>query len=117
MLNDAGTYVASVNFSGTIVLGVDIKQKITIVNGNNVLYLRAKVSMCEKDKCGKMFGYTNWYDAQDGYIYLLTPILPNETIGLCEYVKIYDKIKLESNLNYIANFIVEASEEEFVIDG
>ena len=109
-INKNGAYVVSLNFAGTLVLNADIKQKIIIVNGNNDLYLRAKVSLCEKDNCGKMFGYTNWVESRDGYIYLNQPILSNQTIGLCEYVRFDSgEFKLDSNLNYIVSFVIEAS--------
>ena len=112
-----GAYVSSFNFAGTLVLGADIKQKIIIKNNQSVLYLRAKISLCEKSFCGKIFGYTNWLDGDDGYIYLNQPVLPNETIGLCEYVRFdVDELDLQSNLNYIANIIVEASATKYLLD-
>ena len=99
-----GAYVVSANFAGTLVINSDIKQKITIL----------KVCFCGKDKCGKLFGYTNWVDQTDGYIYLNQPLNANETVGLCEYVRFNcDDIKLQGNLNYIVSFIVEANDSPF----
>ena len=112
-IKNEGAYVVSLNFAGTLVLDGDIKQKVIICNGDNELYLRAKISLCESDNCGKLFGFTNWIDSDDGYIYLNQPILKNQTIGLCEYIKIDNNLKLESNLNYIVNIIIEASIGEY----
>lgn len=115
-IDNEGVYVAAANFSGTLVLGTSVAQQITIRNANNKLYLRAKVSLCEKDNCGILYGYTNWVQCVDGYIYLSEPIDSNQSIGLCKYVKFNDEeIKLETNLNYIATFIVEASNLPFTL--
>lgn len=112
-----GSFATACNFSGTILLNNDIKQEIYIktTNLNAPLYLRAKINLVgAASQNNLIFGYTNWVSGEDGYIYLNQTINSNEKIGLCRYVRFNENNKLESNLNYIIMFVVEASETKFI---
>ncbi len=115
-ISGQGSFVTASNFSGTTLLNDDIKQEIFLKTSNiNVpLFLRAKIELVgAATQNNLMYGYTNWVSGEDGYLYLNQTIGSNEKIGLCKYVRLSENNKLETNINYILTFIVEASETEF----
>ena len=111
-INNVGAFSTACNFSGLTLLNDDISQKIYIKTTNVVdaINLRAKVYVVgyENKNC-EMFGYTNWV-AQDNdkYIYFNQKVGSNEQIGLCKYIRLSSDINLESNVDYILVFTVEA---------
>lgn len=116
IVEGSGTFTTACNFSGTTLLNDDIKQQINVKTDNisEPVYLRAKIILVgEKEQNNVMFGFTNWVQAQDGYIYLNQKVNPNEQLGLCKYVRLNSNNKLETNINYILVFVVEASNLEF----
>lgn len=108
-ISGEGVYSNGCSFTGTILLGTDIKQNVTIqaLNLSEPVYLRAKFQVAGIENSGTIFGYTNWV-SNENYLYFNQAINSNEQIGLCEYVNINQNLKLESNLNYVAIFLVEA---------
>lgn len=119
LLTGEGSSMTACNFSGTTLLGDDINQKINIKTENlsQPLYLRAKVVLVgAKEQNNIIFGFTNWVQNDDGYIYFNQTIGENEQIGLCKYVRLSTQNKLETNINYILIFVVEASSSPFVIN-
>lgn len=115
-VNDSGAFVTSCNFNGTCLLNDDIKQVIYIqtTNLNQPLYLRAKMQVVGTNINNLMFGYTNWISKEnDPYIYFNQPINSNEKIGLCKYVRFDESNKFVTNVNYILQFVVEASDVSF----
>lgn len=116
-INQQGTEVVACNFSGTNLLNTDIKQEVTIKTADiqAPLYLRAKTELIGATMQENiMFGYANWVTSEDGYMYFKQTITSNEKIGLCKYVRLSDNNKLETNINYILAFIVEASTTPFI---
>lgn len=115
VVDGAGAYTTACNFSGTTLLNNDIRQDIFIKTNNlqTPLYLRAKMNIVgnnvENNNSGIIFGYTNWVQKDDGYIYFNQILLENEQIGLCRYVRFNENLKLESNVDYILVITVEAS--------
>lgn len=115
-INGSGAFVTSCNFNGTCLLDDDIKQMIYLETTNAIgpLYLRAKLQIVGINTDNLMFGFTNWTTKDnDPYIYFNQPINPNEKIGLCKYVRFSSDNKFLTNVNYILQFIVEASANEF----
>ncbi|MBQ7884630.1 MAG: hypothetical protein IJ318_00845 [Clostridia bacterium] len=111
-IDKEGSYCVACNFSGTVLLGVDIGQNVYIKVGDisSPLNLRAKafVSGNTQKNCD-MFGFTNWLvDENDSYIYFNQTVDSNEQIGMCKYVRLNQNLKLESNLDYILIIVVEA---------
>ncbi len=112
LIKGEGAYVTGCNFAGTRLLNDDIKQQINIKTESiyEPLYLRAKVELAgSKMQKNMIFGFTNWVQSDDGYIYFNQTISSNEQIGMCKYVRLSDENKFESNLNYMLIFVVEAS--------
>ena len=111
VVDGAGAYTTACNFSGTVLTENDIKQNVYIKSrAVNSLYLRAKIQVVGVTENNNiMFGYTNWVQKDDGYIYFNQILLENEQIGLCRYVRFNENLKLESNIDYILVIIVEAS--------
>ena len=111
LVDGIGTFCAACNFSGITLLDNDINQNIYIkTNGlEQDINLRARlfVSGFENKKC-ELFGYTNWISNDDQYIYFNQKVGANEQIGLCKYVRLNSEIILESNVDYILIFIIEA---------
>ena len=108
-----GAFNASCAFSGSLVVGADIKQPLTVEveSFNNPLYLRAKYNINGiNENPGYMFGFVNWVLAKDGYLYFNQPVTTNQKIGLCNTLKINVQMELKSSTNYIMVFTVEASE-------
>ncbi len=110
-----GAVATACNFSGTILLNDDIRQDV-FIKANNLqspLYLRAKINIVgnvtDGNNLGIIFGYTNWVAQDDGYVYFNQQLANNEQIGLCKYVRFNENLKLESNIDYILQIIVEAS--------
>ncbi len=113
-VNSDGAYITACNFSGTVLTDNDIKQEITILSkASKTLYLRAKIQVVGMYENNIMFGYTNWVQNEDGYIYFNQPLLENEQIGLCKYIRLNKNNKFESNFDYILVVIVEASISPF----
>lgn len=112
-IDGAGAYVCSLNFTGTLVTNTDIIQNVTIKNGENTLYVRAKMSFAHKDPCGKIFGYSNWVLSEDGYIYLNQEVQPFENVGVCKYLRFNDELGLNSHKNYIVSIVIETSETQY----
>lgn len=107
-----GNYVTACNFSGKVLLNDDIRQDVFIKASNLSLplYLRAKIEVVQEKDSAIMFGYTNWIQQENQpYIYFNQQLRASEQIGLCKYVRFSEKLKTESNKNYILVFIVEAS--------
>lgn len=109
-----GVYCTACNFSGIVLLDVDIVQDVFIKTSNlpNKLNLRAKaVLVGNTGRQCEIFGYTNWVmDDNDDYIYFNQKIDSNQQIGLCKYVRLNQNLRLESNRDYILMFVVEAYE-------
>lgn len=110
-----GAYVCSMNFAGTLILGSDIKQQIYIQNGQNPLFLRAKINFKGKDD-GILFGYSNWVQAEDGYVYFNQVLGSGEKIGLCKYVRFAENEILDSTIDYILDVVVEASAQAYIYE-
>lgn len=111
-----GSFVTACNFAGTTLLGDDLSQQINVKTSNieAPLLLRAKVELVGfKQQNNIIFGFTNWEQNEDGYIYFNQTIDANEQIGLCKYVRLDKNNNLQSNQNYILVFVVEASANAF----
>jgi len=106
-----GVDSAACIFTGTILVGTDIKQNVTIKTEELLapLFLRAKFEISGIQNSGTIFGYTNWILKEDGYLYFNQSVGSNQKIGLCQYLSINKDIKLQSNINYVALFMVESS--------
>ena len=107
-----GAFISACNFSGSIVINTNIKQEVYVKTTaiSEPLNLRAKfgihnINMQE----GLMFGFSNWVQASDGYLYFNQAVNPNETVGLCNTVTANVQSQLKSSENYIMYFVVEAS--------
>jgi len=107
-----GAFACACNFSGSLVVGANINQIINVQSSNldQPLYLRAKYKVNEFDfEPGFLFGYTNWIQGTDGYLYFNQPLTAYTKVGLCNEIKIGIQMELKSSTNYIMLFIVEAS--------
>lgn len=107
-----GAFLCSANFSGSLVLGADIRQKINIQAKELIepLFLRARIKVNGFGfDSSSMYGFANWVEASDGYLYFNQQLSSHDKIGLCNMVKINIQMDLKSNSNYIITFIVEAS--------
>lgn len=107
-----GVFCAACNFSGVVLLDDDISQKIYIKTQNITqdLNLKAKIILPDFQgvKCD-MFGFTNWVtESGDDYVYFNQKVGSNEQVGLCKYIRLNNQLKLESNLDYVLIFVVEA---------
>lgn len=109
VINDEGAYACSMNFAGTLVWGSDIKQQVFLQNQEENLYVRARMLLDGKEMLGVLFGFVNWIQAEDGYIYYNQVLPKQDKVGLCKYVKINDDLKFETNMNYILTIVVETS--------
>ena len=111
-VSKVGSFCTACNFSGVTLLDDDISQNIFIktTNLDQNVNLRAKVYIADfPDKKCEMFGYTNWVTQNnDEYIYFNQTVGANEQIGLCKYVRLNGQLQLESNLDYILIFVIEA---------
>lgn len=111
-VDGVGAFCSACNFSGTILLDDDISQNIYIKTTNlqQDVNLRAKIEVIGyEDKRCDMFGYTNWITQEDDeYIYFNQTVGANEQIGLCKYVRLNGEMQLESNIDYVLIFVVEA---------
>lgn len=114
-ISNEGAFATACNFSGTILTDNDIKQTIKIKSTySQDLYVRAKLHIVGgKENNNLLFGYTNWVQKEDGYIYLNQPLLGNEQIGLCKYIRLNKANKFESNVDYILVVIIEAKVTPF----
>lgn len=116
IVDGVGAYSCAANFSGSLVVGGDVKQPIEIIVGDieNPLYLRAKFKINGLDyNIGYMFGYSNWQQADDGYIYLNQSVNSFDKVGLCNTLRINAQMELKSSTDYIIVFIVEGSETQW----
>jgi len=111
-IDNIGSFSQAFNFSGTTLTGDNITQKVMIQTKNlaKPLKLRAKGFINGfTDDNTKLLGFTNWeYRANDEYIYFNQEISSNEKIGLCKYININKKLRLEHNLNYVLIITVES---------
>jgi len=110
-VNNIGSFSIGLNFSGTTLIGDNIKQEVNIqtknLNQNAKLRAKAKVSGFNDNKT-ILFGYTNWeYSNNNEYIIFNQEVYPNEKIGLCKFVNINDDLKIDPKLNYILIITVE----------
>lgn len=111
-IDGVGAYVCACNFSGSLVVGSDVKQIIYVktLELETPIYLRAKCVLNGIDyDGGKMFGFSNWINAEDGYIYFNQAVNSNQKIGMCNTIKIDIQMEIKSSTNYIVMFIVESS--------
>ena len=118
-INGQGAYVASCNFSGSLVVGAEIKQTINVVATNitSPLFLRAKALVCGfEEKSATMFGYSNWVLAKDGYLYYNQSINAYNKVGVCNTVTLNVQMDIKSSENYIVTFVVEASENNWTYE-
>lgn len=114
-----GAYVVCCNFSGSIVINTDIKQPIDVLvtEVETPLYLRAKFGINSINTTNaQMFGYANWVQAVDGYLYFNQTVNSNERVGLCNTVSADVQMELKSSENYVMYFVVEASENEWTYE-
>ena len=111
LIKDEGSYSTACNFSGTIVLNTDVKQKVFVETNlsENSIYLRAKMEVVGISNGGYMFGSTNWIMEDDGYLYLNQEVNSYEKLSICHFVRLNENLNIESNKNYIIIFTVEAS--------
>ncbi len=112
-IDSVGAFLCSANFSGSLVLGADISQKINIQAKELLepLFLRARIKVNGFDfDSSSMYGFANWVEASDGYLYFNQQLNSYDKIGLCNMVKINIQMDLKSSSNYIITFIVETSE-------
>jgi len=112
IIDGEGAFSCAANFSGSLVVGGDIKQPIDVLieDVETPLFLRAKFKINGLDyNMGYMFGYSNWQQANDGYIYLNQQAQPFDKVGLCNTLKINAQMDLKSSTDYIMIFIVESS--------
>lgn len=111
-----GSFVTCCNFSGSLVINSNIKQPLYVktISTKEPLYLRAKFGIINIEiPNGKMFGYTNWVQANDGYLYFNQPIMQNEKVGLANTVTANVQSQLKSSENYIMYFVIEASKTPY----
>lgn len=111
-----GAFTTCCNFSGSLVVNTNINQPIFVktISTKEPLYLRAKFGIINIEiPNGKMFGYTNWVQATDGYLYFNQPIMQNEKVGLASTITSNVQQDLKSSENYIMYFIVEASKTPY----
>ena len=116
IVDGEGAFVSACNFSGSLVVDADIKQAINIQTKEleNSLYLRAKCYVNEfETKQALMFGYSNWIEASDGYLYFNQPIQSYSKVGLCNTLRLNIQNNLKSSTNYVMLFIVESSENPY----
>ena len=110
-IKQEGAYCLACNFSGITLLGVDLGQNILIktkdIEGGINVRARAYVEGFSELEC-MLFGYSNWVVEDDGGIMLNQSLGANESIGLCKYVRLNEKLKLESNIDYILIIVIEA---------
>lgn len=112
-----GAFVVACNFSGSLVLDVNIKQPINVLSlSDDELYLRAKAGINSFNANVLMFGYTNWVQATDGYVYFNQLVQKNENVGLCNTLGTNMQMNLKSSKNYILYFVVEASKTPYNYD-
>lgn len=107
-----GVFCTACNFSGVTLLDNDISQNVYIKTKNlsQQLNLRARLILPEfqEIRCD-MFGFTNWITLNnDDYIYFNQQVGSNQQIGLCKYVRLNNQLKLESNVDYVLIFVIEA---------
>ena len=114
-----GAFVSACNFSGSLVVETDIKQVVNVQTKEiqNPLHLRAKCFVSGLDeKYGLMFGFTNWIEATDGYLYFNHPIESFSKVGLCNTLRLSIQAELDSSTNYVMIFVVESSETPYVFE-
>ena len=119
LIDDVGAFGCACNFSGSLVVGADVRQPINIQAGaiDSPLYLRARFKINGLNfSNGYMYGYANWSQASDGYLYFNQVIEASEKVGLCSSLKINAQMDLMSSSNYIIIFVVEASETAWTYD-
>ncbi|MBE7082142.1 MAG: hypothetical protein E7378_00460 [Clostridiales bacterium] len=110
-----GAFAKGCNFSGETILGTDIRQEVSLKfqNVQEPLYVRARANVSSvRGEC-IIFGFTNWVQQNDGYIYLNQPIMSNQSIGLSQFVRLSNNLKIEGDKNYILMFVVEVSKESW----
>ena len=113
LVSGNGAFVSACSFSGSLVSDGNIKQPINVQVEvpENPLYLRAKFGITGIDyRIGFMFGYVNWVEAEDGYLYFNQAVSAAGNIGLCNELKLNVQMDLKSSKNYVMYFVVEASE-------
>ena len=110
-ISGEGAYVSACNFSGSLVVGANIKQLAYVQIGETAggLYLRAKFEVDGMKNAGTMFGFANWIQATDGYLYFNQQSEALSRVGLCNTVNLNLQLELKSSTNYVVLFIVEAS--------
>lgn len=111
VISGNGAFTCATNFSGSLVVGADIKQPINVMalDVDGELYLRAKAVVNGFEGGVAIMGYSNWVESEDGYIYFNQPISAFEKVGVCNLVRLDMQMELKSSSNYIIVFVIEAS--------
>lgn len=111
-VNGEGAYVSTCNFSGSLVVDVNIKQPVfvQINNVENPLYLRAKFGINGVEFLhGYMYDSINWVASKDGYLYFNQIANAYDKISLCNEIKLQIQDELKSSTNYVMYFVIETS--------
>lgn len=108
-----GAFVSTCNFSGSLVIDGNTKQRVGVGIGQikGPLFLRAKFGVGGIEGFdGVMLGAINWVMSSDGYLYYNKSANSLDKINLCTEVRLNLQMKLKSSKNYVMYFVVEASE-------
>lgn len=118
VVENGGVYSVSCNFSGTLVLDKNFKQKVTLEFKQmpELNYVRAKAHISGIGGTVKMTGVTNWIVANDGYYYFNQNVKSYENIQLCNNLMFDSNLNLNSYKDYILTFIIEISDQEWNYD-
>lgn len=110
-VNGVGAFVCATNFSGSLVVGADVKQVINVVidDIDEPVYLRAKATVNGFEGGTMIMGYSNWAYKEDGYIYFNQSVNAFEKIGVCNMIRLNMQMELKSSNNYIVIFVIESS--------
>ncbi len=105
-----GAYISACNYSGSLVVSTEIKQVVNVktLSLTAPIYLRARLDAGEFKNAGTMFGFSNWQQATDGYVYYNNLVNSNTNLGLCNAIKLNVQQQIKSSTNYILCFVVEA---------
>lgn len=108
-LDGIGSNTVSFALDGSSLPGNVIKQKIQVVLPDfdtKNLILRAKITINEE--IIEMSGFEDWVlNEQKTYYIFKNEFFKNQTIGLCDEVKIKESLSLKSNVVYYMNVTIE----------
>ncbi|MBO5884524.1 MAG: hypothetical protein J6Q51_01880 [Clostridia bacterium] len=108
-MDEIGSKTVSFAVDGASLPGTVIKHKIQVVLPNlevDNLILRAKITI--NNEMVQIFGFDGWeLNEQKSYYNYNNGFFKNQTIGLCDEIKLGENLSLKSNIIYFMNVTVE----------